>query len=284
MNIKLVFIISAFFAFSKSLALNSNRILEEDTTSNVMNCSVTDSTIECSSADNETLASDWNANNITDLITCVDDPISTVTSDYDYNNLFLDCGQSGIISVIYTITDDSGNATTLNATLSIVDTTSPIWDILPSDQNVNCDTDFQVAYENWLDSFSGTDTCGSVSLIHDAPATISCGDTVLVNFELYDDCGNTTTNSALFNVEDTFSVSEFEDIKIEMFPNPTENAIRFKGLIDNSSIEIFDILGKSVYQNEIINTKAIVLNLKSGHYVVKISSGHKSENKKLIIK
>ena len=36
-----------------------------------------------------------------------------ITSDYDFNNLSSTCGQGGTIAVIYTITDDCGNATTL---------------------------------------------------------------------------------------------------------------------------------------------------------------------------
>ena len=82
------------------------------------NCSVTDEAIECSGTDNETLANDWNAANITALESCADDLGVNVTSDYDFNNLSSTCGQGGTIAVVYTITDDCGNATTLNATLT----------------------------------------------------------------------------------------------------------------------------------------------------------------------
>ncbi|WP_040254878.1 hypothetical protein, partial [Psychroserpens mesophilus] len=46
----------------------------------------------------------------------------------------------GTIAVVYTITDDCGNATTLNATLTIEDTTPPTFTV-PSDITIECDQD-----------------------------------------------------------------------------------------------------------------------------------------------
>ncbi|WP_405334250.1 T9SS type A sorting domain-containing protein [Psychroserpens sp.] len=249
-----------------------------------LDCNVFNVAIECSSSNNETLAADWNMSNILSLETCPDNINATITSDYDFNNLSINCGQSGDITVTYVIADNSGNFNTLTATLFLDDTTTPIWNNLPSDQTVGCDVDYQVTYETWLESFSGTDTCGTTILNHDAPLTISCPQSVLVNFELSDSCGNTTIASATFEVDDTFSVSEVETMSLEMYPNPTHNTINFKGIKENSEVEIFNILGEKVLHSSINNSVELQLNLNSGLYLVKIISEYKTTIKKLIIK
>ncbi|WP_299307443.1 hypothetical protein, partial [uncultured Psychroserpens sp.] len=73
---------------------------------------------------------DWNAANIAALEACAADSCDTdlntqITSDYAYANLVSTCGLGGTIAVVYTITDDCGNATTLNATLTLEDTVAP---------------------------------------------------------------------------------------------------------------------------------------------------------------
>ncbi|WP_298900099.1 hypothetical protein, partial [uncultured Psychroserpens sp.] len=94
--------------------------------------------------DNEQLANDWNAANIAALEACAADSCDTdlntqVTSDYAYANLVSTCGLGGTIAVVYTITDDCGNATTLNVTLTLEDTTPPNLDNCSvTDQSIEC--------------------------------------------------------------------------------------------------------------------------------------------------
>ncbi|WP_298762080.1 hypothetical protein, partial [uncultured Psychroserpens sp.] len=87
---------------------------------------------------------DWNAANIAALEACAADSCDTdlntqVTSDYAYANLVSTCGLGGTIAVVYTITDDCGNATTLNVTLTLEDTTPPNLDNCSvTDQSIEC--------------------------------------------------------------------------------------------------------------------------------------------------
>ena len=60
------------------------------------------------------------------LDACDIDFSGQVSSDYAYSNLSSTCGLGGTIAVMYTITDDCGNAAQLlNVTLTLKDTTPP---------------------------------------------------------------------------------------------------------------------------------------------------------------
>ncbi len=179
---------------------------DDGTIPDLSNCSVTDQTIECAGSDNETLANDWNNANIADLEACADDLGITVTSNYAFSNLSPTCGLGGTIAVVYTITDDCGNATSLNATLTIEDTTPPTFTV-PDSVTIECDQD-----ENDLsltgDVTDEADSCAAGSL--EATYTDALADGTCVNesvitrtWTLTDECNNTTTLVQTINVVDT---------------------------------------------------------------------------------
>ena len=112
--------------------VHTQTITVQDTTGpDLTNCVINDTTLECNGDENQTLANTWNADNIEALTSCaVDacnpDAINTVTSNYTFVNLISDCGAGGTIEVTYTVTDECGNESTLNAILTIEDTTAPV--------------------------------------------------------------------------------------------------------------------------------------------------------------
>jgi gliding motility-associated-like protein/uncharacterized repeat protein (TIGR01451 family) len=97
------------------------------------NCSVIDQTVECSFNDIESIANNWNTSNISSLENCSQTFDITVTSDYDFNNLEIACGQTGDINVAYTLTDLCGNATVFEATFTIEDNSAPVFDDVTDD-------------------------------------------------------------------------------------------------------------------------------------------------------
>ncbi|WP_431137618.1 gliding motility-associated C-terminal domain-containing protein, partial [Psychroserpens mesophilus] len=204
--------------------LNATLTLEDTSAPDLTNCSVTDGTIECSGTDNESLANDWNAANIAALESCVADTCDTdftgqVTSDYDFNNLSSTCGQGGTIAVIYTITDDCGNVTTLNATLTLEDTSAPdLTNCSVTDGTIECSgTDNETLANDWnaaniaaLESCVAdtcdTDFTGQVTSDYDfnnLSSTCGQGGTIAVIYTITDDCGNATTLNATLTLEDT---------------------------------------------------------------------------------
>ncbi|NNF86199.1 MAG: tandem-95 repeat protein, partial [Winogradskyella sp.] len=92
---------------------------EDTTPPDVSSCDITDMTLDCTLNDAEDIADQWNLDNITAIQNCATDGCSvnnqvTVTSNYDFNDLV-----SGQLPVIYTIADDCGNESTLEALLTL---------------------------------------------------------------------------------------------------------------------------------------------------------------------
>ena len=178
----------------------------DTTPPDVSNCSVTNLNIECSLTDIETLANQWNADNIATLEACAIDGCDSdlsgqVTSDFAFTNLITTCGLAGTISVIYTITDDSGNAITLNAILTIEDTIAPVAPNTPDDITYQCINDVPNAVElTATDDCYGDITATGVDTIND---TDPCNVIITRTWTFTDGCSNSSSISQTITVSDT---------------------------------------------------------------------------------
>ncbi|WP_194507823.1 PQQ-dependent sugar dehydrogenase [Psychroserpens luteus] len=211
------------------------------------------------------------------------DTCGTANVSFTENTVAGSCSGEHVITRTWTATDECSNVSTHIQTLTVIDSTNPEWDNIPIDMTVQCSSNNQMEFETWLESFSGTDNCGTATVTHDGSATILCPDSVLVNFELTDECGNSTLTTATFIVDDTLSNPEFEDTNVIMYPNPTNQYIYFKGLKDDSVMEVYNIAGQRIFKRPVSNGRQIEFELEPGLYLVKIISGSKTEIKKLVI-
>ena len=88
-------------------------------------------------------------------------------------------------------------------------------------------------------------------------------------------------------IQDTFSVSEFDNRGFNMYPNPTNDILNIKlNNINKANLSIWDIRGKLISQQTIFEEQNLdlnVLELQSGIYFVKINTPHTKIVKKLII-
>ncbi|WP_418639027.1 DUF7507 domain-containing protein [Winogradskyella sp.] len=200
----------------------TTELIKDTTPPDTSNCAVLDETFECSGTDNETLANAWNTANILALENCATDACDnniTITSDYNFDNLVTNCGASGTITVIYTLTDATGNASTLSATLTIEDTTGPDLSACNvADETIECDgSDTESVVITWnaaniaaLET-CGTDTCDTEPTnivtsnydFNNLVPTCGSGGTITIQYTVADDCGNTTTIDATLTIEDT---------------------------------------------------------------------------------
>src|SRR5204862_365503 len=74
------------------------------------------------------------------------------------------CGETGSVSVTFTLTDGCGNDITSDKTFTIVDTTDPVWTAAPSNSGAECDGAGNASDINtWLNSFSGSDACSGTA-------------------------------------------------------------------------------------------------------------------------
>jgi outer membrane protein assembly factor BamB len=86
----------------------------------------------------------------------------------------------------------------------------------------------------------------------------------------------------------TLSTNEISNINgFKIYPNPVNNGEFYISTLSNGvkSVQIFDMLGKQVYSNNIDANKSITTsNLKAGLYILKVKEGDKSSSAKLIVK
>lgn len=84
---------------------------------------------------------------------------------------------------------------------------------------------------------------------------------------------------------ETLSIEELLDSEITLYPNPVRNGrlnIETNEQIDN--IEIYNLLGSKVFDKKSLYNQALDLSiLNTGTYIIKLSTGEKTINKKIII-
>ncbi|HIC30343.1 MAG TPA: hypothetical protein EYO76_00340, partial [Flavobacteriaceae bacterium] len=219
--------------------------IEDTTAPDLSTCSITDTNVECTASDNQTIADQWNADNMAALQACATDSCSsaiTVTSNYDYNNLNTICGPCGNITVTYTVTDDCGNNSSVSATLSFGDATGPDLSACSvTDQSLECDgTNNQTIADTWNnDNIAALQACANdISVVitsdynfnnFDSSAVCGLGGTLPVTYTATDACGNETTHTSTLTIEDTtaptFNEALPADITVECDAVPTAETL-----------------------------------------------------------
>ncbi|WP_109298983.1 Ig-like domain-containing protein [Aquimarina sp. AU474] len=180
------------------------------------NCNVTDETIECDGDNNETIADIWNADNISQLESCVtdicgNDYTSLITSNYNFDNLVSTCGESGSIEVTYTITNDSAT-TTVTVTLTLIDTTPPdLTNCEIEDLTLTCSvSNSEEIADQWnTNNVIALEICASDNCNSSSSSTVDSDydfnnivdGALLVEYTITDDCGNVSILNARINIE-----------------------------------------------------------------------------------
>ncbi len=175
----------------------------EDTTNPTWTKEPSDSTIECdATSDPGGAFATWLAS------FSGTDSCGNATVTHNSTGLNDDCGATVSETVTFTLTDECGNKTIQDATFTVEDTTDPIWTAEPSDSTVECDgtPEPEGTFADWLESFSGTDSCGNATVTHNSTGlSDDCGATgsETVTFTLTDECGNKVTQDATFTIVDS---------------------------------------------------------------------------------
>ncbi|MFK7980885.1 MAG: gliding motility-associated C-terminal domain-containing protein, partial [Saprospiraceae bacterium] len=206
-------------------------------------------TVECDGAGNQTALDAWLNNN--GGATATDD-CGEVTWTNNFTALTGDCPRSA--TVIFTATDECGNESTTTATFSIEDTTAPtVSDAI--DQTVECDgAGNQSALDTWLNTNGGataTDDCGEITWTNNFTAlTGDCPRSATVIFTATDECGNESTTTATFSIEDTTAptVSDAIDQTVECDGNGNTSELQ-AWLNNNGGATATDICGNVTWAN-----------------------------------
>ncbi|MEY8867899.1 gliding motility-associated C-terminal domain-containing protein, partial [Meridianimaribacter flavus] len=122
------------------------------------------------------------------------------------------CTNESVITRTWSLTDDCGNTATLVQTINVVDTTAPVIDTNATDIIVECDgSGNNGEIENWLNNNGGavaSDNCGAITWTNDYNGAQSdCSAPVTVTFTATDACGNSSTTTASYAIQDTTAPS-----------------------------------------------------------------------------
>lgn len=147
--------------------------------------------VECDGSGNEAALTAW-LNSATFTDECAD-----ATLRNDFQALATACGDTGAVTVTWTVTDSCGNSASDSATFTIVDTTSPTLST-PQPISVNCgDPETTASLAAWLASASATDACSDVSITTQRVAEPG-GCTATITWIATDDCGNAASLSSTY--------------------------------------------------------------------------------------
>ena len=178
-----------------------------DTTPPAISPLASSSTVETDGAGNTAQLNAWLASSGGASATDVG---GSVTWTHNFTALSDGCGATGTATVIFTATDECGNASITTATFTIIDTTPPAISPAASNLTVECDGSGNTAQLNaWLLSHGGasaTDIGGNVTWTHNfAALSDGCGHTgtATVAFTATDECGNSSSTTATFTIVDT---------------------------------------------------------------------------------
>lgn len=84
--------------------------------------------------------------------------------------------------------------------------------------------------------------------------------------------------------EQNLSVEQTQELKISVYPNPTQGKLYISGIVQETTIEIFSVDGRQLMTKDISGNTYIDLDFSSGLYLLKMASEGKTVVKKVLIK
>ena len=80
------------------------------------------------------------------------------------------------------------------------------------------------------------------------------------------------------------ATTTFSDREVVLYPNPAQDYFVLSGIKGQGALEIYDVSGSKLLRTDFIGETRFDLNLASGMYIAKISSGNKTTYRKLVIR
>jgi surface protein len=205
-------------------------------------------------------------------------------TDRKLSKATFDCSNVGTNKIIFTAKDGSGNESTQEVTITVVDDIKPTVKV-KSGVTVKLDAEGKATLK-WEDIDDGsTDNCGITErTLSKAEFNKNDAGDQKITYTVKDSSGNTTTAEVTVKVDVVMSIPNFkveEKASIKLYPNPAKNSVvvEFEKIVDPelSTIEIIDVTGRVISNVEIIERteRSIRINtneLSSGVYFLRLSS------------
>lgn len=121
----------------------------------------------------------------------------------------------------------------------------------------------------WSFGDSSGQTSSDVSPVHTFDSTGS----YTVTLVAMDSCGEIDTISQVINISTTTSLDDLEDFQLDIYPNPTKSILNIASKKMVSSIQLYDLNGRLIYENKTLNAydhRIDLVNVKKGYCVLKI--------------
>ncbi|PZO28607.1 MAG: hypothetical protein DCE86_11910 [Flavobacteriaceae bacterium] len=200
----------------------------------------------------------------------------------------------GLAAGTYTVTVTDANSCTATQSFTITttaDTTPPT--VVTTNITVPLTAGVATITAAQVNNGS-TDNCGIAS-ISVSPSTFNCSNVGpnTVTLTVTDNSGNTATGTATVTITDPtnfcgLSVPEFGDIKMRLYPNPTNGivTVEFSRDITAEKIEVYSITGQLILSDTNTTTQSSrqfnMERFPSGVYLVKITTAHGTQVKRLM--
>ena len=209
--------------------MHTQTITVQDTTSPVFDSTPADLTVECDAVPTA------------DTLTATDNCDNDVTITFDEQRTNGSCDANYTLERTWYATDECGNQTSYTQTITVKDTTSPVFDSTPADLTVECDA------VPTADTLTATDNCDNdVTITFDEQRTNgSCDANYTLERTWYatDECGNQTSYTQTITVQDTTSPvfdSTPADLTVECDAVPTADTLTATDNCDNDVTITFD--------------------------------------------
>lgn len=94
---------------------------------------------------------------------------------------------------------------------------------------------------------------------------------------------NALGSAALYSlVSNTLSVGDFNLIQNEVYPNPAGEMLTVESKVDLEKIEIYDYLGKKVFEDALANKNINISEFTKGVYILKLYTGNRTSSVKFL--
>jgi Secretion system C-terminal sorting domain/Domain of unknown function DUF11 len=119
--------------------------------------------------------------------------------------------------------------------------------------------------------FANGSNNGYVSFKIKTKPTLIEGDTFSNQVNIYFDYNYPiVTNNYVTLIQNPLSNDQFDNENVSVYPNPVSDVVYFKTIEEVSKVEIYDMSGRILSSNSILENKLDVNNLQSGNYILKI--------------
>ncbi|WP_196896045.1 T9SS type A sorting domain-containing protein [Aureivirga marina] len=187
-------------------------------------------------------------------------------------------------NVTLTFKDENNNENTYSFLINVVDQNDPIIENCLENRSVIISGNTHIL-EDYTTENIGITECSPYTITQTpAPHTELETGIHTISLKVEDEYGNSNTCSFQLNVSNDLSSEEFDLNSFIIYPNPTSDFISLQNIGKISSLEIFDISGKLVLeQNQNFTEKINVSSLEKEIYFINIKSKNKTLQQKLII-